>query len=62
VVPQGQKKGVFIENVPFPTYFHMIMGTFDQYLLGQFLLNSPPLGLKTLEDIVDALVRAIKVR
>jgi AcrR family transcriptional regulator len=62
VVQQGQKKGVFIQNVPFPTYFHMIMGTFDQYLLGQFLLNSPPVGLKTLEDIVDALVRAIKVR
>ncbi len=62
VIQKGQKEGIFIENVPFPTYFHMIMGTFDQYLLGQFLLNSPPLGLKTLEDIVDALVRAIKVR
>ena len=61
VIQKGQKEGVFIENVPFPTYFHMIMGTFDQYLLGQFLLNSPPLGLKTLEDTVDALVRAIKV-
>lgn len=62
VIQKGQKEGIFIENVPFPTYFHMIMGTFDQYLLGQFLLKSPPLGLKTLEDIVDALVRAIKVR
>ena len=62
VIQMGQKEGIFIENVPFPTYFHMIMGTFDQYLLGQFLLKSPPLGLKTLEDIVDALVRAIKVR
>jgi AcrR family transcriptional regulator len=62
VIQKGQKEGIFIENVPFPTYFHMIMGTFDQYLLGQFLLNSPPLGLKTLEDTVDALVRAIKVR
>jgi TetR/AcrR family fatty acid metabolism transcriptional regulator len=62
VIQKGQKEGIFIENVPFPTYFHMIMGTFDQFLLGQFLLNSPPLGLKTLEDIVDALVRAIKVR
>ncbi len=62
VIQQGQKEGIFIENVPFPTYFHMIMGTFDQYLLGQFLLNSPPLGLKGLEDTVDALVRAIKVR
>jgi hypothetical protein len=40
----------------------MIIGTFDQYLLGQFLLNSPPLGLKELEDIVDTLLRAIKVR
>ena len=62
VIQKGQKEGIFIENVPFPTYFHMILGTFDQFLLGQFLLNSPPLGLKTLEDIVDALVRAIKVR
>ncbi len=62
VIRMGQKEGIFIENVPFPTYFHMIMGTFDQFLLGQFLLNSPPPGLKTLEDIVDALVRAIKVR
>ena len=62
VIQKGQKEGIFIENVPFPTYFQMIMGTFDQYLLGQFLLKSPPLGLKTLEDIVDALVRAIKVR
>ncbi|MFQ5486287.1 MAG: TetR/AcrR family transcriptional regulator C-terminal domain-containing protein, partial [Desulfobacterales bacterium] len=61
VIQQGQKEGVFIENVPFPTYFHMILGTLDQYLLGQFLLNSPPLGLKALEDIVDSLIRAIKV-
>jgi len=60
VIRQGQKEGVFIESVPFPTYFHMIVGTFDQFLLGQFLLNSPPPGLKTLEDTVDALVRAIK--
>ncbi|MBW2706488.1 MAG: TetR family transcriptional regulator [Deltaproteobacteria bacterium] len=62
VIRIGQKEGIFIENVPFPTYFHMIMGTFDQFLLGQFLLNSPPPGLKTLADTVDALVRAIKVR
>jgi len=62
VIQQGQKEGVFIENVPFSTYFHMVMGTIDQYLLGQFLLNSPPLGLKALENIVDSLVRAIKVR
>lgn len=61
-VQQGQQEGIFIADVPFPTYLHMITGTFDQYLLSQFLLNRPPLGLVELNDIVDSLVRAIKVR
>jgi TetR/AcrR family fatty acid metabolism transcriptional regulator len=60
-VEQGQSEGVFIEEVTFPLYFHMILGTFDQYLLSQFLINTPPLGLFELNRIVDALVRAIKV-
>lgn len=60
-VQRGQQVGVFIKDVPFPTYLHMITGTFDQYLLSQFLLNRPPLGLAELGDIVDTLVRAIKV-
>jgi len=62
VLQRGQKEGFFNEDISFSTYFNMIIGTFDQYLLGQFLLNSPPLGLKELEDIVDALLRAIKAR
>jgi len=62
VIQQGQEEGIFIDDVPFPTYLHMITGTFDQYLLSQFLLNTPPLGLAELTDIVDSLVRAIKVR
>jgi len=62
VIEQGQKTGLFRRHIPFPTYFHMIAGTFDQFLLSQFLLNRPPLGLSELNDIVDAFVRAIKVR
>ena len=62
VVQEGQKEGLFIENIPFPTYFHMILGTIDQYLLSQFLVNSPPLGLSELNGMVDAMVRAIRVR
>jgi TetR/AcrR family fatty acid metabolism transcriptional regulator len=61
-VQQGQKEGIFIEDVPFPTYFHMITGTFDQFLLSQFLLNRPPLGIAELNDTVDSFVRAIKTR
>ena len=62
VIERGQKQGVFIEDVPFPTYFHMITGIFDQFLLSQFLLHRPPLGLNELNGIVNCLVRAIKVR
>jgi AcrR family transcriptional regulator len=61
VVQKGQKDGIFNADTPFPIYFNMIIGTLDQYLLGQFLLNSPPPGIKELEDIVDSLLRAIKV-
>jgi len=62
VVEEGQKEGLFIKNVPGPTYFHMVVGTIDQYLLSQFLANSPPLGLSELNRMVDAMVRAIRVR
>jgi hypothetical protein len=62
VVRKGQEEGIFIENVPFPTYLHMCVGTIDQYLLPQFLLNKPSPGLSELEEIVDALVRAIKIK
>jgi len=59
VIQKGQREGVFNGNVPYPTYFHMIVGTFDQFLLSQFLLKRPPLGLSELNSTVDALVRAI---
>jgi TetR/AcrR family fatty acid metabolism transcriptional regulator len=58
-IQKGQREGVFNGNVPYPTYFHMIVGTFDQFLLSQFLLKRPPLGLSELNSTVDALVRAI---
>ena len=61
VVRQGQTEGVFIENIPLQTYLHMVVGTIDQYMLSQFLLNRPPPGLSELIDIMDSLVRAIKV-
>jgi hypothetical protein len=61
-IRQGQQEGLFIKEVPVPTYLHMIMGTFDQFLLSQFLMNKAPLGLAELNTIVDFLVRAIKVR
>jgi TetR/AcrR family fatty acid metabolism transcriptional regulator len=61
-VREGQLEGLFIEEVPVPTYLHMIVGTFDQFLLSQFLLNKAPLGLAELNTIVDSLVRAIRVR
>ena len=62
IVQQGQKEGIFREQVSFPAYFHMITGTIDQFLLPQLLLNRPPPGLATLNDLVDALVRAIRVK
>jgi len=61
-VQQGQSDGVFIKDVPLLTYTHMITGTFDQYLLSQFLLGTPPLGLTELYNTVDTLVNVIKVR
>ncbi len=61
-IRKGQQEGIFIEEAPVPTFIHMIMGTFDQFLLSQFLLNKAPLGLAELNTIVDFLVRAIKVR
>ncbi|MBW1998895.1 MAG: TetR/AcrR family transcriptional regulator [Deltaproteobacteria bacterium] len=60
-IREGQRQGIFIEEVPMPIYPHMIVGTFDQFLLSQFLLNRPPLGLSELNDIVDALIQAIRI-
>ena len=60
-VEAGQKEGVFVRDFPTLTYFHMMIGTLDQFLMEQFLINSPPLGLVELSAIVDTLVRAIKV-
>ena len=60
-VEQGGREGIFISGFSPLTYFHMIIGTFDQFLLGQTLMNRPPLGLAELGDIVDTLVRAIKI-
>jgi AcrR family transcriptional regulator len=62
VIRQGQEQGTFLQEVPAPTYFYMVLGTFDQFLLAQFLRKRPPLGLSELNDTVDALVRAIKTK
>jgi TetR/AcrR family fatty acid metabolism transcriptional regulator len=62
VIERGQREGVFIRDVPYVTYSHMITGTFDQFLLSQFLLKRPPLGLSELNNAADALVRAIKAK
>ncbi|MBW1803225.1 MAG: TetR/AcrR family transcriptional regulator [Deltaproteobacteria bacterium] len=62
VIRQGQGEGIFRGNVPFRTYCHMITGTLDQFLLSQFLLKRPPLGISELTDMVNAFVRAVKVR
>jgi len=62
LVAKGQQEGIFIENIPLPTYLHMIIGTIDQYLLSNFLLSRNPLSLGELNDIVNALIQAIKVR
>ena len=61
VVEQGQKEGVFVENVPFPVYFNMVLGTIDQYLISHFLVHRPPTEIAELSDMVDSLVRAIKI-
>ena len=58
-VEQGQREGVFTKDFPPPIYFLTIIGTFDQFLLGQFLLGKPPLGIAELNVAVDTLVRAI---
>ena len=61
MVQKGQQEGIFIKEAPVLTYIHMIMGTFDQFLLSQFLLGSAPIGLAELNTIVDLLIKAIKV-
>ena len=61
VIRQGQAEGLFRENISLPTYLHMLVGTVDQYMLSQFLLNRTPPGVAELNDIVNSLVRAIKV-
>jgi len=61
VVEEGQKEGIFIEGVPFPIYLNMIIGTVDQYLISHFLVHRPLTEIPELNDIVDSLVRAIKI-
>jgi AcrR family transcriptional regulator len=61
-IQEGQREGIFIREIPVPTYLHMITGTFDQFLLSQYLLDRAPVGLAELNTIVDLLIRAIKVR
>ena len=60
-VEQGRLEGVFIKDFPSLTYYHMIIGTFDQFLLAQILLGRPPLGIAELNTAVDTLVKAIKI-
>ena len=60
-IDKGREEGVFIKEFPSLTFFHMIIGTFDQFLIGQFLLRRPPLGLAELNTLVDTLIRAVKV-
>jgi len=62
VVQKGQKESIFIRDFPIQIYLNMIIGTIDQFLLPQFLMNRPPIGIAELKNIVDAIVRAIKVR
>ena len=59
-IEQGRERGVFSEDFPSTVYPNMVIGTFDQFLLGQFVLGRPPLGLSELNEIVDALVRVVK--
>lgn len=59
-VEQGRQEGIFIKDFPPAIYSNMIIGTFDQFLIGQFLLCMPSLGLSELNSVVDTLVRAIK--
>jgi len=61
LIQRGQEEGIFREDVPFPTYFHMVSGTFDQFLLSQILLQKPSLGISELADIVNAFIRAIVI-
>ena len=61
VVEKGQKEGLFVEDVPFPAYFHLIVGTMDQYLLSHFLVQQPVLDLSRLSQMVEAMVRSIRV-
>ena len=62
VVEKGQKEGLFAEDIPFLAYFHMIIGTIDQYLLSHFLVQRPALGLSELNRMVNAMVSAIRVK
>ncbi len=61
VVRKGQDEGVFVKEVSLPSYLHMITGTTDQYLLSHFLLGRPMAEIPELNNIVDLLVRAVKV-
>ena len=44
-VENGQQEGVFIKDFPGITYFHMIIGTLDQFLVEQFLETAHPWAL-----------------
>jgi TetR/AcrR family fatty acid metabolism transcriptional regulator len=61
VVRKGQEEGIFVKDVSLTTYLHMITGTTDQYLISHFLLGRPMAEIPELNNIVDLLVRAVKV-
>lgn len=61
VIQQGQKEGVFRDDFPITTFYQMVRGTLDQYLLSQFLLGAPPLGIQELNNAVDTFIRAILI-
>lgn len=62
VVKQGQKEGVFKENISIPIFLNMIIGTVDQSLVSHFLLHRPPAEIAESHNTVDSLIRAIKIR
>ncbi len=61
VILQGQKEGIFRDDVPLVIFIQMIRGTLDQFLLSQLLLKTPPLGIPELNEMIDAFIRAIRI-
>ena len=60
-VEEGQKTGFFAKDVQIDYYLHLIQGSFDHEALSRMMLHKRRATVVSIEQMINLLIRAIKV-